>query len=184
LVISPYQSPSLIAPSPSLSNNYATIYTENPLNRPSTASSIRSESNSSSMISRSRRYSFRPSPALTSWNDGDQTEFESLITQLTASANFPLSWVENPAWIRFCDRFLPGAHLPSRKVLTKRLIPTEVERFTKNAKKSAKGCYVTLQCDGWTSISFLHLIAFIITTSLREVSIYFLLDIVLLTITF
>lgn len=103
------------------------------------------------------------------WTKEDQAEFECMLVRLTASANFPLSWVENPVWLQFCDRFLPGSKSPSRKVLTSRILPKEVGRFRAAAQEAANGCYATLQCDGWTAINFIHLVAFMITTSLRKV---------------
>ena len=35
----------------------------------------------------------------------NQTCFETLVTHLTASAGFPLNWVENPVWLIMCDEF-------------------------------------------------------------------------------
>jgi hypothetical protein len=41
-------------------------------------------------------------PAL-AWSPESQRSFETRLARLTASAGFPLSWVDNPEWIAFCD---------------------------------------------------------------------------------
>ena len=64
--------------------------------------------------------------------------------RLTTLANFPLSWVENPEWLAFCDKFIPGAISPTQKVLMQQIIPAEVKKIWLAAIKSAKGCEVTL----------------------------------------
>ena len=51
-------------------------------------------------------------PAL-AWSPESQRSFETRLAHLTASASFPLSWVDNPEWIAFCDEFLPVAKQPS-----------------------------------------------------------------------
>ncbi|KAH8984274.1 hypothetical protein EDB83DRAFT_2326294 [Lactarius deliciosus] len=63
------------------------------------------------------------------WSQGEQAMFETAVTCLTASAGLPLRWVENPEWLALCERFLPNAKSPSRKVLTQRLIPATLKGF-------------------------------------------------------
>ena len=91
--------------------------------------------------------------------------FENHIARLTVSAGFPLSWVDNTEWIDFCTKFLPAASLPSRKTLTRRLLPAAVEELRASAKAAAKGHETTLQADGWTGINNHHLLAFMITAN-------------------
>ena len=50
--------------------------------------------------------------------------FETAIARLTASAGLPLRWVENPEWLALCERFIPSAKSPSRKVLMQRSKPS------------------------------------------------------------
>lgn len=116
--------------------------------------------------SSSRR--LRPYPSLTSalpWNAARQSLYNSLVTRLTASANFPLSWVENPVWLEFCDEFLPSAKIPSRRVLTTRLLPEEVKSFVAQAIKQTTDGDATMQADGWTGLNYHHLLAFMITAN-------------------
>lgn len=93
------------------------------------------------------------------------------MARLTASANFPPSWIENPEWLAFLDEFLPSAISPTRKALTTRIIPAEVQKIRQAAMKQTEGCDVTLQCNRWTGISDHHYVAFLMTTSKREVNI-------------
>jgi hypothetical protein len=76
-----------------------------------------------------------------------------------------LSWVDNPAWLEFTDEFLPAAKNPSRKVLTKWLIPAALKTYQAEAKEAARGCEATIQADGWTGVNHHHLIAFMITVN-------------------
>ncbi|KAF8488355.1 hypothetical protein F5888DRAFT_1585560, partial [Russula emetica] len=102
------------------------------------------------------------------WSLSHQQRFETRVARLTASANFPLAWVENPEWLALLDEFMPSAISPTRKVLTNRIIPAEVQRIRHASMRKTEGCEVTLQCDGWTGINNHHYIAFMMTTSKRE----------------
>ena len=53
------------------------------------------------------------------WSAARTRLFEHRLLRLTASAGFPLSWVENPEWQAIREEFIPGAPHISRKVLTK-----------------------------------------------------------------
>jgi hypothetical protein len=99
----------------------------------------------------------------TPWTSARQQLFEEYITRLTVSAGFPLSWVDNITWRLFVQEFIPGAHAFSRKVLTKRLIPSSVNKLQAQAKASVKGQEVTVQADGWTGLNTHHLIAIMVT---------------------
>ncbi|KAL7281578.1 hypothetical protein ACG7TL_004895 [Trametes sanguinea] len=105
-----------------------------------------------------------PPPQALAWTDAVQARFESLLIRLTVAANLPLSWVQCPVWLTFCDEFLPAAVAPSRKVLTERLLPAEVEHYRSKAIASTpEGEPATLQGDGWTGINSHHLLGFMMT---------------------
>ena len=99
------------------------------------------------------------------WNSGKQERFDSRIARITAATNFPLSWIENPEVLAFFDEFIPGAKVPTRKVLTNQIIPSEVNKLRHQAMKIVSGSEVTIQCDGWTALNMHHYIAFMMTTS-------------------
>jgi hypothetical protein len=99
----------------------------------------------------------------TPWTPQQQKSFETRIARLTASAGLPLSWVDNVEWIDFCQEFVPAAKSPSRKTLTRRLLPTAVAELRRDAKASVKGFEATVQGDGWTGENHHHLIAFMVS---------------------
>jgi hypothetical protein len=96
------------------------------------------------------------------WSDARQMRFEERMIRLTASAGLLLSWVENPEWLNFCTEFIPQAKSPSRKVLTRRLLPQTLAELQSQAKQRASGKNATASCDGWTGENFHHYIAFMI----------------------
>lgn len=120
-----------------------------------------SRSRRSSRISRIPSFSPPASPDI-AWSDARQMRFEERILRLTASAGFPLSWVENPEWLNFCTEFIPQAKSPSRKVLTQRLLPRTLAELQTQAKERVRGQNATASCDGWTGENFHHYIAFMI----------------------
>lgn len=112
----------------------------------------------------SRRMSRQPSlPVPQLWDSTKQKRFETRVARLTASAGLPLSWVDNIEFIDLISDFIPGAKPPSRKVLTKRLIPATVDELRTEAKSAASGHEATVQADGWTGQNKHHLIAVMIT---------------------
>jgi len=104
------------------------------------------------------------------WNPGKQERFDSRIARITAATNFPLSWIENPEVLAFFDEFIPGAKVPTRKVLTNWIIPKEVDKLRQQAMKIVSGSEVTIQCNGWTTLNTHHYIAFMMTASTRQES--------------
>ena len=78
--------------------------------------------------------------------------------------------MESPAWLSFCDDFFPSAVInPTRKVLTTRIIPTEVEAYRKRAQSACKGMLATIQCDGFNPKNRHHIIAFMLTVPDKKV---------------
>ncbi|KAF7776812.1 hypothetical protein Agabi119p4_5205 [Agaricus bisporus var. burnettii] len=101
------------------------------------------------------------------WNPGMQTKFEEQVARLTASANLPLSWVDNPEWLRLVEIFMPGFRSPSRKMLTTKIIPQMVDQTRSTLKDKVAGNAVTMQLDGWTGVNFVHLVAIMLTISCK-----------------
>ncbi|KAH6873589.1 hypothetical protein BKA70DRAFT_1379130 [Coprinopsis sp. MPI-PUGE-AT-0042] len=89
-------------------------------------------------------------------------EFEEGLAEITVACGFPLSWLDNPRVIQFFDQWFPGAKLPSRKVVTGRIIPTLVKKSREQVIASIKGQSMTLQGDGWTGINQRHVVAFMV----------------------
>ena len=63
------------------------------------------------------------------WGPKRQKAFEEKLAQVTEACGFLLSWVDNPEWIRFCDEFIPAAHVPSCNTLTHQVIPDVTNCF-------------------------------------------------------
>ncbi|KAI0075641.1 hypothetical protein K474DRAFT_1599419 [Panus rudis PR-1116 ss-1] len=96
------------------------------------------------------------------WSDARQALLESHLARITASANLPLSWVENLAVLNFFSEFLPPAEIPSRKVLTNRLIPDELRVHRAKVQAQVSGADATGICDGWTGVNSHHYIVFML----------------------
>lgn len=128
-------------------------------------------SSSSSHISRTRSASngqVRRVPlqiATTEWTNEKQEGFEMRLARATASAGIPLAWVDNPDVEDLIEFLQPAAKIPSRKVLTKRIIPRVVNEFRQRAKAEAKGHNATLESDGWTGVNHHHFVSFMISVN-------------------
>ncbi|KAK6978267.1 hypothetical protein R3P38DRAFT_2393789, partial [Favolaschia claudopus] len=99
------------------------------------------------------------------WSEGKQASFERGIARITASANFSLNWVENPEVLSFFQEHLPQANLPSRNVLTRRLIPQTLKAMQIEVRGPLKNMPGTVQADGWSGINSHHLIAFMVAVN-------------------
>jgi len=138
--------PSTRAPSPAFSDS---TQSSRPSKRPCRSDSVRSHQ--------------APFPGYEpAWSKGEQALFETTVARLTASAGLPFRWVENPEWLALCERFMPNARSPSRKVLTQRLIPATLKTFKQAAKEHCRGMEGTVSYDGWTGGNHHHYIAFMV----------------------
>lgn len=103
--------------------------------------------------------------ATSKWTKEQQDGFEIRLARATASAGLPLAWVDNPDVEDLFEFLQPAANLPSRKVLTNRIIPRAVDEFRQWAKAEAKGYNATLESDGWTGVNHHHFISFMISVN-------------------
>ncbi|KAF7318028.1 hypothetical protein HMN09_00310100 [Mycena chlorophos] len=97
-------------------------------------------------------------PSTPVFSPAAQSKFETRIARINALVGFPLSWVENPEVIEFFQLFLLGAVLPTRGVLTRRLLANTLKTLQDAAWKPLHGAMGTLQADGWTGVNFHHLV--------------------------
>lgn len=120
----------------------------------------RSGSRSSSVAASSMNYD-----SFTEWSTDRQNMFNTRLGRLTASAGLPISWIENPEFLLFCQEFVhPSAVVPSRKVMTNRILPNINREFRKKAQAVIRpGSKATVQADGWTAVNDHHLNAFMMT---------------------
>ena len=131
-------------PSPSITSGHS-------LSRPTSSLSSHTHGPTSRPLSRSFSPYF------------DQHDFNMQIGKMTVAADLPLGWTDNPVVRSGFSTFLPLAQLPSRKTLSRSILPTLQSNLRTQAQKEARGSNCTLQCDGWTGINSHHLIAFMIT---------------------
>lgn len=113
-------------------------------------------------VVRTHSQQFNPTLRTSAWTDGKQTLLESTLARLTASVGFSLRWVDDPEWICFCSLFLPEARLITQKMLTQRLIPSELASFQEKARSGVAGELGTTQEDGWVGKNKLNLLAFMV----------------------
>lgn len=160
-----YSPPGSIGPSDSISQAGTPNLPHQPLSRQpsfySQASGSASDISSTTSSKRRRVHSQVAAPSyLPAWSDSQQTAFDRGIARVTAAAGFSLSWVENPEVVSFFQTFVPQANLPSRGVLTRRLVPQTLSVLQKDLRQSLQGVIGTGQADGWTALNSHHLIAF------------------------
>ena len=116
------------------------------------------------------------------WTEARQFFFERLLIRLTASAGLPLTWVENPEFLSLCNKFIPAAKVPSRKVLTSRLLPRAVDGIRLEIRKAVTGMHATAQADGWSGINSHHYIAFMATVNGNVSMLYYFMFTLLIAI--
>ena len=93
----------------------------------------------------------------------DQREFNTCVGRITVAAGLPISWTDNPEVRSTFRKFFPWAQLPSRKTLSRSILPALQASLRAQSQKETRGTNCTLQCDGWTAMNMHHLIAFMIT---------------------
>lgn len=94
-----------------------------------------------------------------------QTAFDTQVVRLTTFAGLPLNWVSNPEFRKFVEILNPNIVTPSRKRLTQTLLPGFMKDVRAFTKSKAYNRIVTIQCDGWSGINNVHLIAFMASTT-------------------
>lgn len=92
---------------------------------------------------------------------------------MVVEGNLPLSFAENLEWLSFCQTFFPHVSIPSRKILTTRILRDELLFWCTKAQMHSKGQLVTLQVDRWTGLNYHHYLGFMITSQ-NEVCLYFI----------
>lgn len=98
-----------------------------------------------------------------------QHEFESDLVRMFATANFPISSIEEEEVRKFFSKWIPGASIPWAKRFGGSILSKEVGRLGNELKSRVKGRLATVQCDGWKDVSRKHLIPFMFTAD-RTVS--------------
>ncbi len=86
---------------------------------------------------------------------------------MVIEGDLPLAFAENLEWLLFCQAFFPHASIPSRKVLTTRILRDELAFRHTKAEIHSKGQLVTLKVDGWKALKYHHSLKFMITSQTK-----------------
>ncbi|KAJ7126578.1 ribonuclease H-like domain-containing protein [Mycena crocata] len=95
------------------------------------------------------------------WDPVKQEEFAEDLCKLFVACNITWNSASNPQLNLFFSKYIPGAKIPDRRVLSGRVLDTLVVQAEDRMKSSVSGKLGTGQCDGWKS----NAKASIITTS-------------------
>ncbi|THU84867.1 hypothetical protein K435DRAFT_590497, partial [Dendrothele bispora CBS 962.96] len=87
------------------------------------------------------------------WPRMKQDEFNADLCCLLVSGLVAWRAVENPYWKWFFSKWVPGMVLPSRKVLSGRVLEEETAKAQGEMRKETEGLYGTGQCDGWKNVA-------------------------------
>src|SRR6266496_3074116 len=113
-------------------------------------------------------YIFRPLTII------QEQKFEQLLLDVTVSCGFAFLWIEDPAVKRLFCWLNPMITLPSRKVLSGRILKDAIDevstKLLDNAKNDLFG--VTLIFDGWKNVAQQHIFDIILITSTGEMIIW------------
>ncbi|KAH7917097.1 hypothetical protein BV22DRAFT_1026973 [Leucogyrophana mollusca] len=103
------------------------------------------------------------SPPFSKWSQPRQEEFAVDMCNMFVSCGLPWHTVENPQFQQFFVKYLPEAEIPDRRILSGRILDSEVAKVEANMKVKVEGGLATGQCDGWKNISKKAVIGTMIT---------------------
>ncbi|CDO68373.1 hypothetical protein BN946_scf184815.g20 [Trametes cinnabarina] len=87
------------------------------------------------------------------WTEKTQADFTADLCRLFIACNIAWSAIEDPVLRLFFARWVPEARLPSRKVLSERVLDEEARRVTEEMRAEVRAKYATGQCDGWKNVN-------------------------------
>ena len=107
-----------------------------------------------------------------------EQKFEQLLLDVTVSCGIAFRWIEDPAVKSLFHWLNPMITLPSRKVLSGRILKNAIDKVSlkllDNAKNDSFG--VTLAFDGWKNIAQQHIFGIVLITSTGEMIIWKAID--------
>jgi hypothetical protein len=113
-------------------------------------------------------YIFRPLTLI------QEQKLEQLLLNVTVSCGFAFRWIEDPVVKKLFHWLNPMIILPSRKVLSGRILKNATKevstKLLDNAKKDSFG--ITLAFDGWKNVARQHLFGIVLITSTGEMIIW------------
>ena len=105
----------------------------------------------------------------TGWPSSRQDEFNEDLCKLFVSCGFAWNAASNPEMGLFMSKWISGAKVPDRRVLSGRILDGEVAKVDAKTKERVVGKFATGQCDGWKNVSKTSIVTSMITVE-HEVS--------------
>jgi hypothetical protein len=97
------------------------------------------------------------------WTEKLQKEFAADLCRVVVATGQSWNSIEHPEYVHFTNRWIPGAILPDRRILSGRILTEEVRKVEDRLVKRVQGKMGTGQCDGWKNIAKTALIACVVT---------------------
>ena len=98
-------------------------------------------------------------PPKLKWSDVLQEQFRSELCMLLVATNTAWWAVDHPYVRWWVSRWVPGALVPSRKLLSGAVLDNLSKNIESEMKSKVTGKFATGQCDGWKNIAKTSLIA-------------------------
>lgn len=99
-------------------------------------------------------------PVSAHWRADRQAEFRAELLRLLLVCNVAYWAVEHPYFLYFFTKYVPEAQIPSRKVLSGRILEEESDKVLDNIRSSVNGKFGTGETDGWKNIAKASLLGF------------------------
>ncbi|KAK7029256.1 hypothetical protein R3P38DRAFT_2703759, partial [Favolaschia claudopus] len=91
------------------------------------------------------------------WAAEQQEEFGQDLCRLFVACGWSWNAVENPQFKIFFQKYLPTAILPSRRILSGRILDQESNKVIQRTRLQIEGKLATYSEDGWSNIAKTHM---------------------------
>ncbi|KAJ7167705.1 hypothetical protein C8R46DRAFT_812141, partial [Mycena filopes] len=90
------------------------------------------------------------------WTAEQQTEFGSDLCKLFVTCNFAWNIAQNPEFQLFISKYIPGAVIPDRRILSGSILTAESNKVIARTKQRIQGKLATYAEDGWKNVAHTH----------------------------
>ncbi|KAK6974145.1 hypothetical protein R3P38DRAFT_2472543, partial [Favolaschia claudopus] len=91
------------------------------------------------------------------WSAEQQEEFGPDLCRLFVACGWSWNAVDNPQFKIFFQKYLPAAILPSRRILSGRILDQESNKVIQRTRLQIEGKLATYSEDGWSNIAKTHM---------------------------
>jgi hypothetical protein len=98
-----------------------------------------------------------------------QRTFSEDLCKLLVSCGISWNALSNPEMKLFIGKWIPDVALQDRRIISGRVLDSEVNKVEEKVISKVKGKMATGQCDGWDNIAKTHVVTSMITVE-HEVS--------------